>query len=108
MVAIQGWGLFGQAARLDGANLTAANLEFARLSGAKLQRANLTAANLEMTWLSKADLSHANLTDANLQEGKLNEANLAGATLTGARRHYATFQGTYMEDCLDCPRDWEQ
>ncbi|MDT9627896.1 pentapeptide repeat-containing protein, partial [Escherichia coli] len=64
--------------------------------------------DLEMTWLSKADLMRADLTDANLQEAKLNDANLADAVLTGARRHYATFQGTNMEGCKDCPHDWEK
>ena len=43
-----------------------------------------------------------------LQEAKLNDANLGNAVLTGARRHYATFQGTNMEGCKDCPVDWEK
>ncbi|MNN72328.1 Pentapeptide repeats (8 copies) [compost metagenome] len=61
-----------------------------------------------MAWLSKADLKGATLRDANLQEAKINDANLEAVDLAGARRHYATFQGTNMEGCRECPLDWER
>ncbi|MDD2224399.1 MAG: pentapeptide repeat-containing protein, partial [Pseudomonas sp.] len=48
----------------------------------------------------------ATFIDANLQESKLSEANMAKANMTGARRHYATFLGTFMEGCTACPLDW--
>ncbi|MNF03874.1 Pentapeptide repeats (8 copies) [compost metagenome] len=60
-----------------------------------------------MAWLSKADLKDADLKDANLQEAKIGEANLQNADLSGARKHYATFQATNMEDCKGCPSGWD-
>jgi len=107
LVAIRGWGLFAQAAQFQNANMRAADLEFARLSGAKLHNVDLRAANLEMTWLSKADLKGASLIDANLQEVKLSGANLENADLSGTRRHYGNFQGANMQGCTACPLDWD-
>jgi len=46
------------------------------------------------------------LRNANLQEAKLNAATLENADFTGVRKHYATFQTTYMEGCKGCPFDW--
>ncbi len=70
--------------------------------------ADLRGADLSNQDMRKMNLAGADLTDANLQESKLSEANLGNATMTGTRRHYATFQGTNMEGCIDCPTDWEK
>lgn len=75
-------------------------LQRASFNEAKLELANLVAADL-----SKSTFSHANLTHANLQEANLQEASFAGADLTGARldaadlRH-TSFQGTNLSGAL--------
>ena len=61
---------------------------------------------MERVWMNKIQLAGADLTNANIQEAKLNDANLSRADLTGTRIHFATFQGTYMADCTNCPVDW--
>ena len=59
-----------------------------------------------MAWMTKAKLVGANLKNANLQEAKLNGATLENAIFTGVRKHYASFQATYMDGCTDCPFNW--
>ncbi|MBF3255716.1 pentapeptide repeat-containing protein, partial [Pseudomonas aeruginosa] len=90
-----------------GADLTAAYLEFDRLSGGRLHQATLRAADREMTWLSRADLKGADLRDANLQEVKLAEANLEDADLRGSKVRFGNFQGSNMQGCKDCPAGWQ-
>ncbi|MEC7529783.1 MAG: pentapeptide repeat-containing protein, partial [Pseudomonadota bacterium] len=34
------------------------------------------------------------------------DASLYRANLTGTRIHYATFQGTFMDECTNCPINW--
>ena len=67
-------------ARLSGARLTGADLTFARLSGARLTGVDLTRVDL-----TEADLTFAYLTRADLTAANLTRADLTGATLTGAR-----------------------
>lgn len=66
-------------ARLQGVNLTEADLSGASLISAKLQGTYLQGANLE-----KADLFKANLKDTSLLETNFNKAFLIGADLQGA------------------------
>ncbi len=81
--------------RLNGANLSGANLSEAYLNGANLALVDLSGANLRRVRLGYAprsegediggaDLSHANLSKANLSAADLEQVNLRSANLTGA------------------------
>jgi uncharacterized protein YjbI with pentapeptide repeats len=72
------------AVRLDGANLTEAQLEGADLRYAHLERANLSGAYLEGADLSFAHMQRAQLVGARLSGATLSEANLYRANLGGA------------------------
>jgi uncharacterized protein YjbI with pentapeptide repeats len=70
--------------KLNGANLSGANLNNAKLVHVLLREANLSLAHLndavlEHTWLDKADMTSANLNYAKLTWCVLQRANLSGA-----------------------------
>ena len=65
-----------------GANLSQADLRYAKMDGANLFEADLSYANLSYANLSNANLTGANLTEANLSFVDLRGANLTGADLT--------------------------
>ena len=73
------------------ANLSRANLDSAKLSGAYLSRANLGDANL-----SGADLSRANLGGTDLSGAKLSGADLSGADLCEANPTWADVVGVNL------------
>lgn len=71
-------------ANLSGADLGHADLCYANLSGADLHGANLLSANLLSANLFGVDLSSANLTSADLTSADLTRADLTSANLTRA------------------------
>ena len=86
---IEGDGVEGKRATLQGADLEGADLEGAALQGAYLQGAYLAGANLRGT----------NLQDANLQGVYLQGADLQGATFDLNFKKVAYFQNaTFSED----------
>ena len=82
-----------QGAILSGANLQEANLWGANLQGANLWVANLQEANLDAAQLQGAILWGAKLREANLREAQLQGADLLGADLQGANLYDANLQG---------------
>jgi hypothetical protein len=85
-------------AQLFGANLASASLRNSVMSSSTLTGANLNGANLSGSDLSRADLSGArlqgaNLSGANLSGAILNRADLSGAILDGAILDGAQLQG---------------
>jgi hypothetical protein len=85
-------------AQLFGANLASASLRNSVMSSSTLTGANLNGANLSGSDLSRADLSGArlqgaNLSGANLSGAILNRADLSGAILDGANLDGAQLQG---------------
>jgi uncharacterized protein YjbI with pentapeptide repeats len=88
-----------EGADLSYANLSNALLQDANLAGADLHGANLSDAFLPNANLTEADLHGANLSDArlevaNLQNTNLSDANLSGATLSGAYFSWDPASGT--------------
>lgn len=77
-----------------GINLARANLQEARLKGARLQSACLYRADLKKAKLAGARLQWVSLQRANLREADLMSANLQGATLV-----LADLQGTTLWGC---------
>src|SRR5215216_6222550 len=71
-------------ANLSYAKLFEADLRAAKLSDANLNYATLTYANLNYASLIEADLKGANLSDTNLNEAYMRGANLSNATLAFA------------------------
>lgn len=69
--------------KLDGANLSRADLRGEFLIGVDLSWANLSYANLQETELGGANLTKANLKGANLESVNLTNANLSGTDLSG-------------------------
>jgi len=83
--------------------LNGANLSGAHLNDAKLQRADFTNANLYRANLANADLSFsvlvdADFTKANLYGANLNHADINGANLTEANLEYSTMIGTNVDN----------
>ncbi|MEQ8755808.1 MAG: pentapeptide repeat-containing protein [Coleofasciculus sp. G1-WW12-02] len=95
-------------ANFSHANLTGANLSYAKLGKANLSHVNLTGANLQNTSLSSANLQSANLTQAklgradfcyaNLNQANLNQAYLFGVNLEQATLQNATLRNTTLTD----------
>ena len=83
-------------ADLSKADLSGANLFEAHLSWAKLLRTNLSGSNLFESNLSVAHLSWANLSGANLSGANLTGADLTGANLTGANLSGANLSGANL------------
>ncbi|MCI0357235.1 MAG: pentapeptide repeat-containing protein, partial [Planctomycetaceae bacterium] len=101
---------------LAGADLTGAELDFARfrrvdLSGAKLdgiRASELKECNLSGASLKKADLLDTNLTKSNLSQADLTGANLVyadlrGADLTGAKLDKVEFGSTRFDEHTRLP-----
>jgi len=92
-----------QRAFLWSANLSACNLEAADLSGAnlayaRLDRANLKAANLKGAVLDYADFNGAVLADANLSGASLQHAqNLTQAQINDSTCDAATILAAHLE-----------
>ena len=84
-----------QVANLQGANLQGTNLQGAGLQGANLQDADLQGANLQDTDLRGADLWGADLRGADLRGANLQDADLQGARLLGANLHNTQTQRIY-------------
>ena len=78
-------------ANLNGAHLSHADLQGADLISARLSGADLSHANLITARLKHADLSHANLSHANLSNADLVDANLNGADFHTARLGFTIF-----------------
>lgn len=96
-----------QAIRLDGADLSRANLaranfQVANLSQANLMMANLEDAHLHATNLQQANLMLANLTGVNLLDADLRGANLRGAKLQNAILIAAKLEGATWVDGRVC------
>ena len=83
------------AMHLEGANLSEASLE-----GAKLCRAHLAKANLSRAFLEGADLFSANLKEASFYKTHLVGANLRGANLEGAKISQGELQGAKADETL--------
>jgi hypothetical protein len=66
---------------LQGADLSQANLSWAKLSGANLTQADLSRADLSWAKLFQADLSRADLSGADLTGANLSRADLTGTIL---------------------------
>lgn len=86
-----------QAIRLDGADLSRANLARANFQIANLAGANLMASNLEDAHLHAANLQHANLMLANMTGVNLLDADLRGANLRGAKLQRAILIAAKLE-----------
>jgi uncharacterized protein YjbI with pentapeptide repeats len=82
---------------LSGADLSGANLEFAKLKGANLAFAKLKGANLLFVKLEGAELTGAKLEGANLRWAELKGANLTGAKLEEANLENAELQGAELQ-----------
>ena len=90
-----------QPIRLNGADLTAADLRDANLGGADLTEAtlrdaDLTRADLTGATLRSADLGGADLTAATLRSGDLRGADLHATTLTRATLTRADLTGAFL------------
>ena len=90
-------------AKLKGARLQNANMQFAFLINADLREANLQdaillGANLRDANLARANLQDARWTNANLQKANLWKANLRGASLTYVKN---LTQAQLDEACVD-------
>jgi hypothetical protein len=88
-------------ARLDQANLSAANLsnarlDYADLAGANLTKVNLCGASLRFATLLTADLQAADISGADLMHARLDQANLSAANFSNARLDYADFGGASL------------
>jgi len=109
--------------RLEGIDLSTADLYMADLSGSNLDKANLVSANLEQAGmqlvtlqsadcrqagfmranlsganLQRSDLRRAEFTDANLTSADLRRADLRGARLSRARLIKADLRGALLDD----------
>jgi uncharacterized protein YjbI with pentapeptide repeats len=82
------------------AYFSSANLHKANLSGADLRWAKLLRANLHEANLSRVDLRWADLSEANLHKANFSGANLSGAKLGEADLREATLRGASLEGAL--------
>jgi hypothetical protein len=88
---LETYGVKGQRANLNEANLSRADMSradmrWADLSEADMRWASLSKASLSEANLSEADLRWANLSGANLRGANLSEADLRGADMRGVKR----------------------
>jgi hypothetical protein len=93
----------GKRLKLINADLTGADLRYAKLSGAVLYNAKLSDADLFRADLNNADLRCANLNDANLccanlSDADLNDANLCCADLSDVDLTDADLTGANLSD----------
>ena len=84
------------ATRLDGANLSGANLMYANLAGARLQEANLCQANLFEANLHSAFLYRANLSNADIGMADLRGAVLDGANVSNLKLGKGEVMGSWL------------
>lgn len=87
--------------RLNGVNLSGADLSKAHLHLAELKGVNLSSADLKRTKLNGADLSQADLNNADLSQAglsnvDLSDADLRGTNLNKAYLNNANFSGTKL------------
>lgn len=85
------------AARLSGADLQGSHLEHAALGDAHLEGAFLRHAQAQGALFANAHLDHADLTSADLRDAALTGATLDGATLTEARLEHADCTGATFD-----------
>ena len=90
-------------AKLDGRNLSQADLSGAYLRRASLMRtdlsgANLTQADLGQTTLFEANLRGANLSGANLAYASLDDVDITNTNLTGSRIYGVSAWGLKLSD----------
>lgn len=90
----KGWLLDG---RLNGTDLSHAQLDKANLNHSILQEVNFTYASLKNTNLVEADLSNSNLTGADLSGSECRWANFQNANLRWANLEGATLDGVNFE-----------
>ena len=84
-------------AQLLGADLSEARLEGAHLSDAQLEGADLIGAQLQGAHLEDAQLQGADLSGAQLEKADLSDAQLQGADLFGAQLEGADLRGAQLE-----------
>jgi uncharacterized protein YjbI with pentapeptide repeats len=89
-----------QEATLDGAQLTGAVLDEAKLQGASFVGAGLRKASLDRAELSRADLDGADLRDASLKLALLDGASLRRTNLGGAALNQAHLEAAVLENVL--------
>lgn len=82
--------------KLVGADLSHANLSFAKLTGVVLRDANLRGADLSHANLHKAYLVNANFCNADLRSANLNGAMLGHAKFSGSNLDGAILEGVNM------------
>jgi uncharacterized protein YjbI with pentapeptide repeats len=85
-------------AQLHGASLLKAQLQKASLYGAKLQGASLSQAQMQRASLYKAQLQGANFYKAQLEEADIREAHFQGANLIGARLRGCRVAGSNLDE----------
>jgi len=83
--------------RLNGIDMTSANLDEANLSKAKLQNVNLSYASLNASILVEADFSNSNLTGSDLSNTHCRWTNFQNANLRWANLENATLDGANFE-----------
>ena len=86
--------------------LVAANLEMGRFFRADMSGADLSAVNLETARMNFTWLVGAKLVGADLQETKFVGSNLQDADLGGAVLRFAIFPDAHLQGCRGCPEGW--
>lgn len=87
-------------ARLDGANLTRADLRGADFTLANLRGAILVQADLRETYFHVANMRAANLTDSDIRGADFTRADLTEANLTRARIEYTGFDFVNLSNVI--------
>ena len=95
-------------ARVVGASLRGTNLAFARAAKADFSHADLTAANLEMAMCKGGRFVEARLVGTDLQEAKFYEADFSRARVEGALLRFTVWQDAFMDGCDGCPLEWQR
>jgi uncharacterized protein YjbI with pentapeptide repeats len=97
------WDAHFENAKLGGANMKGANLNWAHLERGELVGARLECAKLIYTDLKGANLSEAHLENTIMHWACLEDSELIGTHLEGARMHAATVNGSTL--ILECHLD---
>jgi len=100
LIGARGAGTIFSKADLSDIYAPKVSLQRASFNDAKLELANLVAADLRKSNFSRANLTHANLQEANLQDASFSGADLTGARLDAADLRHANFQGTNLSGTL--------
>lgn len=85
-----------------GADLSASQLNNARLRGSNFSRANLSGAQLSRADMANSDLRGADLTGADLSNAQMYGSNLTGATLRGINISGTDFSAVVWTDGRRC------